>query len=552
MKRVLYFIIILFACGLFSCVDDFEEINSDPHALEVSPAPLFSRTLMLISSDKQQVWHIDLGICAAAVQHLAGAWDASTGGQYRPVTVDVFNALWDNYYTIGINNINDVIERTAESETYHNLHYAARIWRVYMFSRLTDMYGDIPYFEASKGYSDQNFTPRFDPQSEIYEDFFSELQIAVNNLDNTKDEIQGDLLYNGDVESWIRFGNSLRLRLGFRLVQKDLTEAETQVRAAISGNLISDNSENCAIPYADYSGTSGEFRGNGIGQLFAENDRDQGMAGFRLANTLVDYMKASNDPRLFIYGRMYDYLSSDYVDITDWFSTLDDFYEGIPHGNYWWNDAPTANGGYADWGHWYNAGELNGGPADGYWHDYGARYLMPSEYFAHPGNPFNVFTYGEVELLLAEAAARGWGASDAETHFTNGIEAFCNLIPEVLNGAPSIDATEINTFLNTIASPFPTDLDAQLELINSQLWVAHYLDPLEAYSNWRRSGYPDLQPYQGDQQGWNPPGESSIPRRFKYPNYISFYNPDNYNDAINRAPLSGEDSWTESVWWDAN
>lgn len=548
MKKALYFLISIFFIGLtFSCIDDFNEVNSNPHASEIDPAPIFSKSLLCIASSKDQVWHIDLGMCASAVQHLAGAWDASTGGQYRPVSVTVFNDLWDNYYTSGISNINIVVTRTRDDENNHNLHWAARIWRVYLFSRLTDIYGDIPYFNASKGYSDQNFTPEFDIQSEIYSDFFSELDSAVNMMDENKRPVEGDLLYNGDVEKWIKFANSLRLRLGLRLVRVNSSLAQQQVQEAISGGVLENNDDNCAIPYGPYTGSDGEFRGNATGQLFSENDRDQGMCGFRIASTLAEYLRSTDDPRFLIYGRMYDYSGSSYVDITDWFTDIPGFVQGIPQGNYWWHDAEFADGDYAEWGHWFDWSDgLNGRP-DGYWHDYGSRYLMPSEYMAHPENPFFVITYGEVELLLAEAAVRGWGATDALTHFTDGMNASFELIPAALKGAPVISDQQIDEFFDALGT-LPVSQADWLELINNQLWVIHFLDPIEAYNNWRRSGYPELTPWAGDQNGWDTPGANEIPRRFNYPNYIEFYNPQNFQEAINR--IGGSDDWLARVWWD--
>ncbi len=543
MKKIFYLLIILFAFGISSCVDDFEEINSDPNASNVQPEHLFSRTLMCVSSDFEQIWHTNLGMCGAAVQHVCGAWDASTGMHYDPANGAkvMFNELWDNYYINGINGLTATIDLTEDDEEYHNLHYAARVWKVYLFSRLTDMYGDIPYFEAARGVETGNFTPKFDLQSEIYTDFFNELDIAVKAFDNTKADVQGDLLYDGNVDNWIKFANSLRLRLGLRLSKVNSTEAETQVRAAILGGVFESNSDNCAIPYGNYPSASGEFRANGTGHLYAEKDLDQGRAGFRVTDTLVNYMRSTSDPRLYIYARLYDVSSTEYVDITDWFD--ESFHKGLPQGNFWWYDPMPE---YEDWGHWYDAGELNGGPEDGYWHDYTSRYLMPSEYMAKPENPFYAITYGEVELLLAEAAINSWGApSGANTHLVNGVRAYCELIPEALTGAPTISASDVDVLIAALPS-------ATLEVINTQLWVAHYLDPLEAYSNWRRSGYPAITPFQTDTETWYPTaGEDEIPRRFYYPNYIEYYNPTNYQEAISRLE-SGTDSWLDRVWWDVN
>src|SRR5690606_18382449 len=100
-----------------------------------------------------------------------------------------------------------------------------RILRVYEFDQLTDVAGDIPYFDAMKG--NENLKPKYDPQRDIYLDMFKELDEAAAAFDASKPSFgAGDLFYNGDVTKWKKFAYTLMLRLGMRLteVEPDLAK----------------------------------------------------------------------------------------------------------------------------------------------------------------------------------------------------------------------------------------------------------------------------------------------------------------------------------------
>src|SRR5690606_14827105 len=126
---------------------------------------------------------------------------------------------WQTVYPRDLKNIQDVVDRTAGNPDQVNIHAAARILRVMIFARLTDLYGDIPYSEAIKGYTEGKLLPKYDKQSDIYADFFKELQESVAQFDASKGSFGGDLFYKGNVDQWKKLGNSLRLRLGFRLTK---------------------------------------------------------------------------------------------------------------------------------------------------------------------------------------------------------------------------------------------------------------------------------------------------------------------------------------------
>ena len=112
------------------------------------------------------------------------------------------NRFWTNLYTTGIKNLVDVEVKTEGDENKVNIHAAAVIYKVYLMSIITDTYGDAPYSEAARGFISGITSPRYDTQEEIYNSFFTELTEAAAALDDKKDEITGDVIFNGDIRKW--------------------------------------------------------------------------------------------------------------------------------------------------------------------------------------------------------------------------------------------------------------------------------------------------------------------------------------------------------------
>jgi hypothetical protein len=509
----------------YSCTDGFQDLNTDPHASpDLDPGVQISTVMLDLSGNREELWRYDLGIASPKVQHLGGSWWTQHGGQYRIVERSHWFSMWEVQYPREIKNIIDVVERTRGVEEYHNTHQAARILKVYIFSRLTDMYGDIPYSEAGRGFYDQVFQPKYDRQEDIYADFFNELDEAVSLLDPSKEEIRGDLFYFGDVEKWKRFGNSLRMRLGFRIIKVDPDESRAQVLAAYNGGVMTSNQDIAMMQHSNFSYGGGENRGNGRSQVFRASDNSE---GYRLVSTLVDYMHATSDPRLTRYGGTYLGVTGGSYgqDLTPYVQM------GLTPGAMWWNQ-------WADYGDVYD--DDNNYVA---WLPHTFKHMMPSRYVAANNAPFFHFTYAETELYLAEAVARGWIGGSAETHFRNAVTASFEHVGLYPN-APTITSDEMDAFF--AATPFPAAAQDQIKLINEQHWVNFFLNGVEAYSNYRRSGYPKLQHFESVE--WYVAGAPEMPRRLLYPDVEAMLNPQAYQEAIDR--MGGSNDWLARVWWD--
>ena len=531
MKKIIYSLAAL-AMVLQGCTEHFEELNKNPAGFStISPGVQLTKVQADLSGQREDVWRYDLAISSPLVQHLSGSWWTQHGGQYRILEKGQWYTLWETTYPRDLKNIQDLVDRTAENPEQVNVHAAARIMRVYIFSRLTDLYGDIPYSEAIKGYTDKIFLPKYDTQEEIYNSFFSELDQAVSALDVTKPIVEGDVFFDGNVDKWKKFGNSLRMRLGFRLTKVKPDLAKQQVEAAIAGGVMPDNSFTCMMRHEAINYTFGENRGNGRSQVF---QADVSSSGFRLANTLVDFMKATKDPRLTIYGGTYMPVNgSESIDNNNNLDLTAYLQEGLAYGAMSWNV-------------WMPDQTIQLASGQSVVVPVAYRRMQPSKYVAAINAPFFHLTYAEVEFLLAEAAARGWGGqTNSEEHFKKGIQAGCEMMASY-PGAPAISQTAIDALKATYAV-YPATLDGRMKVIHEQMWVNFFMNGTEAYSNFRRTGYPALVPFTS--VDWYTSGTNGvIPRRYFYPEAEAVQNPTNYQSAVAR--IGGTDDWLKRVWWD--
>lgn len=529
MKSILYSIL---AGGCLmatqACTKNFEEINKNKAGYnELDAQYQLTKVQADMSGDREDVWRYDLGIASPLIQHLGGSWWTQHGGMYQVIEKSHWFSHWETTYPRELKNLQDIIDKTKGDPNLVNMNGAARILRILIFSKLTDMYGDIPYSEAIKGFTERKYLPKYDKQEDIYKDFFKELDEAVTQMQDNGAPVGGDLLFDGNVGKWKKFGNSLRLRLGFRLTKRDLAEAKKQVEAAISKGVMTELNDIAMLRHEPFSYTAGENRGNGRSQVFKAEPRS---SGFRIVRTLIDTMVVAHDPRLYIYGGTYygDGVigSNDVLDISGYMPAIG-----------------TVPGAMA-WNLWSDYGVVNGpnGPITVGQND---KFMQPSKYVSALNAPFFHLTPAEVEFLLAEAALRGWGGvTGAEGHFRKGLQLACEAM-KFYPGAPVIDQTRIDAFKDHF-TPFPGNFDEAMKTIHTQMWVNFFLNGTEAYANWRRTGYPLLNRFTSVE--WYSAGAPAIPRRFYYPESEIIQNPKNYQEAIDR--LGGADDWLKPVWWD--
>lgn len=500
-------LILLLAVGFQSCDEGFEELNVNPtQANEIDPGFQLTYVQLQTSGERYENWRAVLIYSSTMMQHLAALPGYWSGDKYL-YNAGYASSLFDRAYNNQVRDIvdlnNNLENKKADGEAVDNLLAVAKIWKAVIFMRLTDLYGDIPYSEAGRGFIDGITKPKYDAQEAIYADMIQEIQEAVGMLNAGQPTFgSADLIYGGDVDKWIKFGNSLLVRLGMRLSEADAATAQDVVSKAVGGPVMEDLTDAAFVPHTD--GPDGINR-NGIGEVWLADGNQH------LSKTFVDWMRDNGDPRLDIFSVV--------PAGTD--------HKGLPNGF----DATTIKD--------HPEVEL----------DMDGNVNMDTYSDVNPvlvttASPMMFQSTAEVQLLLAEAAVRGWVNSDAQTHYENGVRAAMKQWGEFYDGSTAIDDAAIDAYLQ--ANPF----DGTLKQIGEQYWAATFMNEYEAYNNWRRTGFPELVPVQ--YPAALPITNGEIPRRLVYPQSEAGVNADNLNEAIARQglPTDFASMLNIPVWWD--
>jgi len=500
----------LFAFLLTSCDNGFESLNTNPDAVsEVTPEYMF--TLSQLDALNAAVFSSHVTTSGGFMQHFATYKDVpSLGDRYTWSQGDYPYAFFNTIYPNAIKEIGEVIRAVSDDPELVNLYAAARVWRVLIMQQITDMYGDVPYSEAGKGYSETIYTPQYDDQSDIYADMLNELSEAANSFTSEKETFgSADLLYAGDITQWKKFTYSLMLRLGFRLTKADASLAETWVKKAIEGGVITEDNDIALVEYTDGPKTINynPFAYALVSGDYSVNNGIDNKEGGKFAQTFISYLTNTGDPRLNAIAVVWNNGVAD---------TTTSIQKGMPNG-------------------------LIGGSAP----DDFVTYSEPNpETLLKYDSPYLVLTNAEVNLLLAEASVRGWYSGDANTLYQKAIYSALDYWSLYDSNAGAISEKRKAAYLadNELDG---TTFEDKMEQIHTQFWISVFPNEIEIYANWRRTGYPALVPV-------NVPGNltnGTIPRRLLYPPSEESLNGDNYAAAV--AKIEGGNVLTGRVWWDA-
>ncbi len=497
--------------------DSLTELNIDPLAAnEVDPGYILAYTQLQTSGERYENWRAQLIYQSTMMQIFATLPTYWSGDKYLRNS-GYASSLWDRAYANYIKDLVNLVEVTdpeiVGDNSLINYHAIARIWKVYGFSRLTDLHGDIPYSEAGNGYLENIFSPKYDTQQDIYADMLNELEVAAGLLTSSESNPGAqDLIYGGDIDQWKRFAYSLMFRLGMRMSKVDAAAAQTWVGKAVAGGPMSSNADICKVNHAE--GPEGINR-NGIGEVFLWDGTNYTTDDSpRLSKTLVDFMKSTSDPRL---GRL-SWVRDSENDQYDFALAFQDAL-GMPNG---YNSTTIQS-----WPDYIPDNNLN-------------NFSRIKPEFVLRSSPMVFQTYAEVCFLYAEAAERGWISQDAGTWFDKGVAAAMQMYEQLYGSAVGVDQSEIDAYI--AANPYAGG-EAGLQQIGEQVWIATILNFYETFANWRRTGYPVLTPvdYPGNVTN------GTIPRRLEYPTSEASVNAVNYAEAADRM---GGDLFTSRVWWD--
>lgn len=521
--------------SLTNCTDKFPEINSNPTALtelNFNPNALLTSVQLTYTGSTDfafEAWRSNLGYASTMTQLFASAGTLWGGDKYLENN-DYIHAYWNRAFTEQVKPVVELVEFTRGKPQYSNLHNIGRLMKAMVFQRITDLYGDVPYSESGLAYHQRILYPKYDTQESIYTDLLKEIEAATIALNPAGDKPTGDAMYAGDIAKWQRFGYSLLLRAGMRLVKVNPALAQSTATKAV-GKAMGDNADNAFV------------RGSGTGVDRTTNNRHSqillgdGGGGehfyTKWSKTFIDFLKNNNDPRLSRIARTNVWTGSNPNSVVQNASPNGTVsaQKGLPNGK----NLSQNNDGNSIYFDPSYTGAVND-PAG--LNAYSSINLA----MAQRTSPTFFLTYAETELLFAEAAVR-WGTAfgTPQARYNAGVRAAMTYLNQY-DPTLAIPVAEADAYL--LANPYnPT---RGLEMINTQYWATNgtSLNFYEAWSNWRRTGFPVLIPinYPGNVTG------GTIPRRFTYSLAESSSNEKNLNEA--RARITGGDFLTSRVWWD--
>jgi hypothetical protein len=515
-----------------SCDKDFVEVNTNPYAANsVDPALLFAGSQRTHLGN----WTAEHTI----VQQFVVPYNtgANVGFNFNEDIDGMSTPKWDQSYAVGANNVNgspnnfapvknyiQAINILGSTTTRVNLLSMLRIWKAQVYMGLVDVYGDIPYFDAGKAVSTAAFFPKYDDDAAIYDDLYKEIKAAIAALNPGGDFVSADLFYGTNaqpsvktanaadqVTKWKKLGYSLLLRLGMRYSKLDVAKAQAIVAEAFAGGVMTSNTDNAFVKYD--------------GTLYTQLDNAalRNFSNFNYAaEPFVNQLKSTNDPR----GRfiLANFSNPGNVAAQSNPDTVLANQFGVPIGV---TDAQITA-----------AGSPYRGARSG-----GLNYSQINVWtVASPSAPDFYVTYAQTALLLAEAAKRGWiggGDAVAKTYYESAITADIATYA-LYPGTAAVTGVEVNAYINSPAILYnPADA---LKLINTQYWIVNLRNGTEAFSNFRRSGFPVLSP-----NLFNNKLNGGFARRLSYPDAEASANTANYQAA---SAAIGGDKLTTRVFWD--
>lgn len=461
----------LFAVTLFtSCTKDFEKINTDPNRLPRTRPELLleSAVYSLVQANQTRA----LRLTHEMMQVHVTVVNSDEIHRYiiRPSESD---AMWNSWY-LQITNFKDMYDQakflTQTGQAYNYSYMGiARIMETYVFSLLTDTYGDVPFTEANKGRTDNLYQPKFDKQQVIYDSLFKNLEEA-NTLLARNDTLPAalrprDPLYAGDISKWRKFGNSLYLRLLLRASGRPESNAAAKIQQMVQTSpssypVFANNAESAVLkftttaPFVSAFNTYRDFDFNG----------DNGLSQF-----FINLLNAWEDPRR-----------------SKWAGTVGGNYEGIPSG-YASGQQPERLSPYL--------AALKNEPLTG-----------------------NILSYAELQFILAEAALRGYTSGNVKTLYENGVN---NAITYWGLTVPAGHLTKPGIVWDDNETT-----EQKLEKIITQKYFTFFFTDFQSWFEHRRTGYPLLPIGPGVQNN------QTMPTRLVYPTLVQSLNRVNYDAAV--------------------
>ncbi len=497
-----------------SCTSDFEELNTDPKSLTaaVVDANLLGQGFARAQYYSMNGLHWRYQISENLFSDIYSQYFATTAANFdsdRYVEVGRWIDLaWGSFYGQAAPDLKFVADFAAENG-FAGEGALAKIWRVQGYHRITDYWGPVIYSQFGNGETEVPY----DAQEDIYRNFFVLLDEAVETLNGMRGgNVFGnnDQIYAGDVDQWITYANSLRLRLAMRVKYVDAGLAKTQAEKAVAGGVMQSNADNAYL-------------------LTTVNSKNPfttitNWGEFRMSALMESILKGYDDPRLGAYFNPSATGDTDGDGIP---------YEGLRNGQAKIDKTPALN---------LDNSDMN------------TKWLPEGKGGANP--PHKIMTSCEMFFLRAEGALEGWNmGGSTKDLYEQGIALS---IEEETggDGVGYIGSSAVPAAADA-SSPPTTDIpialeesgskERQLEQIITQKWIGLYPDGWEAWAEVRRTGYPKLYPLLFVE---NP--DLNVDDIFRRMTFVGseFDNNNAQTEAAKSLISGGADNNASRVWWD--
>ena len=428
------------------------------------------------------------------------AWsEGNLMGQYGARIVftsfDLFDwgtqsSTWEGHY-LTIRDLEELkkIAINTDNASYEAVSIILQSW---LFQILTDMWGDIPYSQASQANADDPvFTPAYDMQEEIYSGLLADLKRANDLLAAANIPIKGDILFNNDLSKWRKFANSLRLRVALRLSEANGALAQSNI-AEIAGDpstypVMESNEDNAALQFLATNPNAHPITEESVYRVGSFNE-------YRIAETFVNLLREFDDPRL---PFMADPTANS---VAEGNPIIDGMQNGIV-------DGPA---------YVYKGGDA-----------FLSKFNIDYFYFTANANEGRLMTYSEVQFILAEAAQNGWVSGEAATFYNEGITA-------------NFDYWGVEMPADYLTRTGVAFTNSQEQILKQKYIALFYID-YQGFIEFKRTGFPaTIQP---GPDAFFP----EYPSRFLYQSKEGALNRANLDAAISR---QGPDELTTAVWWE--
>lgn len=455
---------------------------------------------------------------------------------------------WQQGYVYGLKNTNAVIKAAEEG---NNMIYAGigKLMKAYAFANLVDLWGDIPYEEFD---IEGNYAPKLDRSQDIYNSLLALIDEAISNLEDTNASnllkpASDDLIYSGNVDKWVRMGNTLKLKLlvQSRKSKNDISDWNTKLSTLLAENNFMRNGEDFEFkhtakdsPDERHQAYVDEYLG-GQSTYYISPWIYEMMSGKNLNVTDNPFVNIK-DPRIPYYWVNQIKADSEAQNATD-------YRDGAFVSIFFASNASGASNdqretstfiGIYPCGGKYDNGQ--GGKCD-----------------AKVGNgvaPEKMLQSYSVPFLLAELYLTGEASGDAKSALEEGIERSIIHVNAVAKASdpnvPAISAENKDAFIEQVLKKYDAagSDEEKLRIVMTQKWIANFFNPVEAYTDIRRTGYPTLlpknttyaqSPYKTSQVPEQGPvniplkGINAFPRAMWYPSSEVTRNPNVTNEGRN-------------------